>query len=171
MIIQIFEGLAGTTFRSDITSNMWFFEGTPGMWYVDTPSSSSSFIGIQYDGFDNSYDLNITGLNINLFEATHFTFYVMTNQIIFVDFYDFNGNLCSGTIPASSSSIYAEVKVSIPLSSFIGNCDRTSIGAIEIYFDSISVTAAQISRITLDGPIIPFSRTPSFRISIYSYFF
>ena len=156
MEMRVFEGSLGGRFGSEVyfTPDQYF----QGQWAVQNPGSSIGVATNQYDGIDGSFNLNFNGLNINLNEATHMKIYAISDQDGEFDvyFFDFNGNICTGSIPIDNANTYGddEIKIYLLLSSLTGNCNRENIGAIEITSPSQSSIDLSIFRMSLDGPII-----------------
>ena len=167
MEMRVFEGFQGRRFSSEIFPiNGGAFYGE---WTISNPKTASSLATNQYDGVDDSFDLNFNGLNVNLNNATHMTFLVISDidTTVVADFFDTNGNICSGSIlvPGLLGNFYDYsydvLNNYLDLSSLVGNCERTDIGAIEISLQADDAIDSLFRRITLDSLAPNISPTPT----------
>ena len=159
MLLTVSSGFAGRSFSSGvfIIPEGYFF----GEWAITNPSGGVSSSLNQYDGLDDSTSVNINGLNLNLFllGVTHIKLYVISSTFsnsAQINFYDTDGSVCSVDILigiTSRSYYYEEIKQLIPISSLIGSCDLSKVGAIEISVDASDATDIIIKKISLDGPL------------------
>jgi len=105
--------------------------------YVSTLNNSSSSTLLQYDGTDSSINLNPKGLggvnltanNANAFNLTYNSD-VATNMTITL--YDMVGGLCTVNVIFNVSPNTNPEFLAVPMTLFVGSCDFTDIGAIEV---------------------------------------
>jgi len=133
-----------------------------GEWSVSTPNGASGFANIQYDGKDNSFNLDNNGLGgidftdgglaeaftaiIEADVATEYTFTVTSS----------NGNQCTRTQTIPGTQV--EASYYIPFSSFTGNCDFEDVGAIDIFIEQFANVDSLITLFAVVGDPDP---TPS----------
>ena len=152
MEVRVFEGLQQREFYSAVfLIDEGYFDGE---WYIGNPKSSSSVATNQYDGVDGSFNLNLNGLNVNLNDVTHLVAFTVSdiNVTYNFDFYDTNGNICTISMPVDSfigSYTYEETKQILDLSSLVGNCDKSNIGAIEINLPSNDANDSVLRKVSL----------------------
>merc|ERR1719329_626550 len=152
MRLEVFSGFANRSFDSSIfDSSVPEFPQFVGEWAVENPKTSSSEATLQYDGTDNSFDLDIT---------------VTTDlQIVYtVEIYDTTGGVCEANLVVERTPEdydLDDILVDIPLSQFSG-CDLTSVGAFQFILPSDDAVDAIVRRISIDGlPDPSASETPS----------
>ena len=160
MSIIVFPSNEGELYRSNVGSSPLPFFG----WTIETPSSAISTFTNQYDGSDDSFSLDITGLNIDLSDKTHLTLYTygsIDSSVVnmYAYLYDNEGGFCSTFIPIiASADFYSDTKISIPFAGFTGSCGPV-IGAIELLVEIEGLATVFVGRVSLDGP--PTPPTPS----------
>jgi len=171
MRLEVFSGFANRSFDSSIfDSSVPEFPQFVGEWAVENPKTSSSEATLQYDGTDNSFDLDINGLGgIDATDgglSTDLVFTVTTDlQIVYtVEIYDTTGGVCEANLVVERTPEdydLDDILVDIPLSQFSG-CDLTSVGAFQFILPSDDAVDAIVRRISIDGlPDPSASETPS----------
>merc|ERR1712137_738195 len=171
MQMLVTSGLAQRDFKSDIfVSEVPQFPQFVGEWSVQNPKTSSSVCTLQYDGIDNSFNLNINGLGgIDITDgglSTDFVFTVTTDlQITYtIELYDTTGSVCRADlfVPVTPQNYdIDDIAVDISLNSFSG-CDKTSIGAIQFLLPSDDAVDAIVRRVSIIGDPDPTqSNTPT----------
>ena len=163
MEMRVFSGFQGRRFASQVFELIGD-ENFIGKWAIENPKTSSSAATNQYDGVDQSFNVNFNGLNVDLTDVTQMTMYVIfdLSSVVEINFFDSNGNSCTTSKLVQGTLTFDFIKTSIELSSLVGNCNQASIGAIEIIIETSDALDAIITRITLDGPVPSnVSPTPS----------
>jgi len=135
-------GSSGRVFSSSVS----VVDGA-GQWEISTPNGGSGTVLMQYDGIDGTMTLNVNGFGpisgttggIDITESgkgVAFRVVVETDIDTAYTFkvYSPSGSSCSATITVKGGNV--PLDVSIPFSSFTGNCDFNDVGAIEIYVDA-----------------------------------
>ena len=152
MEVRVTQGSFGRSYTSRIPDS-------EPIWIISNYKNSLMSATNQYDGVDQSFDLNFNGLNVDLTEVSKMTaFYILDlDSTMLVNLYDFSGTACSNSqvLPAANDP----VETSIDVSSFVGNCNQETIGAIEISIETDSSADATFFNITLDG--LPATPTPT----------
>ena len=137
-----------------------------GEWLVATPGGARGFALMQYDGKDNSDNLDPNGLGgldftvdglgeaftavIETDVATVYTFTVTSP----------NGNQC--TVDQTIPGTQAPSNYYIPFSTFTGNCDFQNVGAVDILIEQFEDVDSLITLFAVVGQEDPTaSRTPS----------
>ena len=133
-------------------------------WVTQMPGRGSALSINQYDGEDNSFDVDIQGLAVDLSTSNVVIINAMTDQdqTCTMVFYDSMGSLCTltGTIDRRTQSLFFDYF--FPLSSKTGSCDESSIGAIEISITTSSFGDVFIKRIAIyQDPALTSSQTPT----------
>ena len=140
-----------------------------GEFTLSSPSGSSSYAILQYDGYDASMDLNTTGLqsipgvtppgidflqnNGSFFNITHESD-ADTEGYIYV--YDIHSGVCYSHVEYAATSNKETHLLSFQ--SFQGDCDFHLVGAIEFFFNALT----NIDLIIMELSIVPPSTsTPS----------
>jgi len=159
MFISVISGFQERTYFSAIYYNEWD---------VSTPLGSVVEYSIQYDGRDNSTNLDLNGLNnLDLTDgglASIIQFSgnidIMGTTLNFVE-YSPNGNSCEADIEImTNSGTYDDTLSYMPLANLTGNCDLTNIGAIEINIPATEAIDPVIRNISIiSEPSV--STTPS----------
>jgi len=171
MQMLVTSGLAQRDFKSDIfVSEVPQFPQFVGEWSVQNPKTSSSVCTLQYDGIDNSFNLNINGLGgIDITDgglSTDFVFTVTTDlEITYtIELHDTTGSVCRADlfVPVTPQNYdIDDIAVDISLNSFSG-CDKTSIGAIQFLLPSDDAVDAIVRRVSIIGDPDPTqSNTPT----------
>merc|ERR1712137_1109466 len=160
MQMLVTSGLAQRDFKSDIfVSEVPQFPQFVGEWSVQNPKTSSSVCTLQYDGIDNSFNLNINGLGgIDITDgglSTDFVFTVTTDlEITYtIELHDTTGSVCRADlfVPVTPQNYdIDDIAVDISLNSFSG-CDKTSIGAIQFLLPSDDAVDAIVRRVSIIG--------------------
>lgn len=174
MEMRVFTGLNGRTFESEIFSvpETGYFDGE---WAIANPKTSTALATNQYDGNDNTFDLDITGLGgVDVTDGgnTEFFFFSAVSDIEItytIDLYDIDGDICELNIDLPSTLgdyDYEETFYEFDLDEFSDACDMTNIGAIEISLPSQDAVDAIVRLVAFVGnpPATPNpspSRTPS----------
>ena len=168
MSLSIYVGLDGRTFSSEIftTPSSYYFSGE---WAVANPKNCASGAVVQYDGRDNSTYLDINGLgNLDLTQGGTsdsfiFAFISDIDTDLLIEVYSPYGTSCEGYVDVSAifgSYSYSDTIYYINFNSFIGNCDFTNVGAIELSFYSYDA-ADFITRMFATNNLAVPSPTPS----------
>mgnify|MGYP005993650551 CR=1 FL=1 len=160
MQLEVFSGLNGRNFASAIfNSSIPAFPQFVGEWAVENPKTSSSKATLQYDGTDDSFNLDLNGLGgLDLTEgglATDMVLAVYTDLsfVYIIQIYDTTGGLCEAnlTVPATPVDYdLDDMLVEIPLSEFSG-CDLENVGAMQFVLSSDDAIDALLRRISIDG--------------------
>jgi len=167
MRIEVFTGFANREFTSeifDIPNGLFDAE-----WAISNPKTSSSVCTLQYDGADESFDLDITGLggvDLTVGGTADELFFAAVSDIEIeytILFYDVDGGICEleVEIPATPGAYdYDETFYLFDIDDFDNGCDLTDIGAIEIFLPSSDAVDAIVRQIKFVGDPIP-SETPT----------
>ena len=161
MFISVISGFQERTYFSAIYYNEWD---------VSTPLGSVVEYSIQYDGRDNSTNLDLNGLNNldltdgGLASVIKFSGVVdIPGQILNFVAYSPNGNSCEVDIDINivyNPIYYGDTLSYMPLANLTGNCDLTNIGAIEINIPATEAIDPVIRNISIiSEPSV--STTPS----------
>ena len=154
--MRIFSGANGNKFTSEVDF---------GKWIVANPTSTSTSLAtVQYDGKDNSFALNITGLNINLSSQSYFSLKIQSNgqSQVSISLFDTTGGSCNGIMPIITSS--SNQQVVLDIDQFSGNCDINKIGAIEASIYSFTNINSTMENFNIEVASMS-SKTPSPRPS------
>merc|ERR1712137_904165 len=121
---------------------------TDGQWFVTTPNGGNGFAFLQYDGIDDSTELNTNGLNdLNLLENFASAFRLVFSADI--------------EVPGTGQNPQEQEEV-IDYSQFDSNCDFARVGAIEVYVQAFDNVDFELNTFTTYGEVAPTpSRTPS----------
>lgn len=137
---------------------------------VSTPQGAAALDLLQYDGTDNSLNLDITGLAPSLRDLTDgglavgITFTLLTDIVTNYDFffYDTAGGICTHTQDIQPTAVFQNFQV--PFTTFQGNCDFTDIGAVEFQVDGANNVDTLIGFFGVYG-VVPDSPSPSPSVS------
>ena len=96
MELRVFQGSQGRTFFSQ-TNFTGLGGGFDFSWQISNANSGSMSATNQYDGDDQSFGLNFTGLNVDLAQVSVITvFYNLDlNTTMEINLYDFYGTACT----------------------------------------------------------------------------
>jgi len=143
-----------------------------GEWAVSNPKNFRTVTLLQYDGPDNSIDLDLVGLNSidmtdgGLATGVQVTIISDLESIYQFDIYSPDGGVCQRTIQSNAITgeyDLEEIFLYIDYSEFEGNCDLTNVGAIEIAlpsFDALDAIMRSFRAVGLPDPDVP-SPSPS----------
>jgi len=169
MSMTVTLGQVGRVSTSNIfpVSDSEFFTGE---WAVSNPKNSQSVTILQYDGPDNSFDLDINGLNgVDLTDGGLGTGLRVTvisdlDTSYQFDLYSPDGGVCEVTIDTNEitgSYELEDIFVFIDFDDFDGDCDLTNIGAIEVTLPSFDALDAIMRSFRVVGNPAPASPPPS----------
>jgi len=179
MYIEVYNSNSGRDFISAILP---FGElDFPGSWDIASPKAGTADYWIQYDGGDGSYDVDISGLgSVDLTEGgltDGLRIFAVTDQVdpvYNIALYSPNGGVCIGEVPIrqilGTDYSRADIANDLEFDDFDGDCDRTSVGAIDVLVPSFDGVDAIITQITGIGqpdpspsptPAPSASRTPA----------
>jgi len=153
--LKVFSGLAQRTFFSEIFTHEWVFSA---------PKSCSSSTTAQYDGHDGSMEINLNGLNLNMFnygDALMLSVVSDISTMVDVRFYSPDGDICEYNlnVPGTPFSYsYDDTLHYIPFSSISGGCSFNNIGALEVVIgsnDSMDCIAKTIQIVQVSPPTTP----------------
>merc|ERR1719282_2020015 len=169
MFIDIYVSNSGRDFISAILpfSNLDF----PGSWDIASPKAGNADYWIQYDGGDGTFDVDTNGLgNIDLTEGgltIGLRIFAVTDQdqaVYDLGLYSPNGGVCTGRVAIrqiiGTDYTRSDIANDLRFDAFDGNCDRTNVGAIDVFVPSIDGVDAIITQITGIGNPDP-SPTPT----------
>jgi len=162
MRIEVRSGFNNRDFTSDIFSvpNGVF----PAEWTISNPKTSTSTCTLQYDGVDNSFDLDINGLggiDITVGGTADQLFFAAVSDIEIeyqLFFYDTQGGRCDldVEIPATPGAYdYQDTFYLFDIDDFDNGCDLTDVGAIEVLLPSTDAVDAIVRNIKIVGDPIP----------------
>jgi len=135
-----------------------------GQFAVSTPNGASGFSTVQWDGKDNSINLNSQGLggidftfsgNAAELRATLDSDHATTFTITVVSM---DGKQCVLELDVAEGSAAKDYTASYK--DFSGNCDFTNVGAIEVTIDASLAVDADMELFSVFG-VVPATPTPS----------
>jgi hypothetical protein len=157
IILTIQQGVNGDV----LTSNV-FPQDNPPDWTTSTSGTAAGVSILQYDGVDNSANLNPTGLggvdltvggrgqsihlNINSDNPTNYT----------VTIYTSGSAICKRVVPIPGGG--DNLDYYLAYSSFSGGCNFANVGAIEVQADALNNVDSSLTKLTVYGFV---SVTPS----------
>merc|ERR1712125_44285 len=140
-----------------------------GEWVVANPKTSSSVATLQYDGNDQSFNLNESGLNnFDLTfggTATEFRLSIVSDlETAYTTIVYTSSGTCSAVInvprtPANYN--YADTFFDLQYSAFSGGCTFSNVGAIELVLPSTDAVDAIVRKIAILGVLPSPSPTPT----------
>ena len=176
MSLTIILGLQGRSFSSDIFTSpaSYYFDAE---WAISNPKNSESETLLQYDGRDDSIDLDISGLNGLDLTGNGAVEFLRISAVSDLDTtyvftaYSPNGNTCEAeldVLQAVGAYDYYDSFVFFDIDDFSGNCNLENIGAIEVSLFSNDALDAIVRQISFVGEVEQSpsatptpSRTPS----------
>jgi len=160
MEIEVNSGFVGRDFTSDIFRiNDGLFVGE---WTISNPKTSRSVCSVQYDGPDESFNLDLNGLGGLDFTAGDSLFLSALTDLpvdYTVRIYDRDGGVCETDIEVPvlpGDYYYSETFLEIDFDDFDSlNCDLTDVGAVEFFLPSNDAVDAIVKRLAVVGEIPP----------------
>lgn len=147
--LQVNEGNENQVFVTDVTTIY------PQCWESSSPSASGANINVQYDGADNSMNLNVSGLigvggNTAGVDITQdgrnsgFNIEITTENdaYFWIYLYSPDGSMCDSYTMVQV--LKDPTVVPIPFQFFSGNCNMQQIGAIEIQLQLIDANFVSV---------------------------
>merc|ERR1712137_170022 len=151
----------------------YIFEGE---WAVSTPKGAATETILQYDGADETMDLNTNGLgSIDLTDGglgLSFRFSIISDieTVYSIAIYSPNNGVCTADVlfPGIVGTDYdlEDTIVDLSFEDLDGNCDLESVGALELLIsgeDAIDAILRTVEIVGLDDPVEPSpspTRTP-----------
>jgi len=169
MSLTIILGLQGRSFSSDIFTSpaSYYFDAE---WAISNPKNSESETILQYDGRDDSIDLDLNGLGSFDLTGDGQVEFLRISAVSDLDTeyvftaYSPNGNTCVASLEvlqAVGAYNYYDSFVFFDIDDFSGNCDLENIGAIEVSLFSNDALDAIVRQIAFIGEDPSSSPTPS----------
>merc|ERR1712137_480333 len=177
MQMSVFTGNVGRQFNSNIFPAAPEFEYIfEGEWAVSTPKGAATETILQYDGADETMDLNTNGLgSIDLTDgglSLSFRFSIISDieTVYSIAIYSPNNGVCTADVlfPGIVGTDYdlEDTIVDLSFEDLDGNCDLESVGALELLIsgeDAIDAILRTVEIVGLDDPVEPSpspTRTP-----------
>merc|ERR1712137_1022811 len=177
MQMSVFTGNVGRQFNSNIFPAAPEFEYIfEGEWAVSTPKGAATETILQYDGADETMDLNTNGLgSIDLTDGglgLSFRFSIISDieTVYSIAIYSPNNGVCTADVlfPGIVGTDYdlEDTIVDLSFEDLDGNCDLESVGALELLIsgeDAIDAILRTVEIVGLDDPVEPSpspTRTP-----------
>jgi len=167
MQIEVQSGFVGRDFTSDIfriPGDDTLFDAE---WVISNPKGSRSVCSIQYDGPDESFNLDVGGLGGLDFTVGDAIFISALSDLpaeYIIRVYDRDGGRCEADIDVAvlpGDYNYSETFFELDLDDFDRNgCDLTDVGAVEFFLPSDDAVDAIVKRIALIGEEPTVTPTP-----------